>query len=295
MGKAGVRLFGKDLKVTWRTEWETISSRISGLERAANFYQGFMQQDNHSAGKTTLFPQSKDLYGLIESFLTHHKNALPEQAQHCLIRFVDESRTYINTDWKDPFRFIVLITKLLSFQAEFDYVISDTQQRVRSIVERAFTHLQRIIIADSHAKSIWNDTFIAGETECEKLGAAHLLLHGIWAFKTDAKGERTDLVLNEPLDIDQVERTSEGLVLTEWKVVRKASQAEKRMAEALRQARLYSQGIFGGIELSRIRYLVIVSEDRLDKMADIQKDEVIYRHINIAVDPKTPSQSKAKT
>jgi hypothetical protein len=48
----------------------------------------------------------------------------------------------------------------------------------------------------------------------EKLGAAHLLLHGIWAFKVSATGERTDLVPGEKLEITpQVEAASEALVL----------------------------------------------------------------------------------
>jgi hypothetical protein len=33
---------------------------------------------------------------------------------------------------------------------------------------------------------------------CEKLAGVHLLLHGIWAFKVHAAGERTDLVFPQP-------------------------------------------------------------------------------------------------
>src|SRR3989442_569356 len=37
--------------------------------------------------------------------------------------------------------------------------------------------------------------FEAGVPACESLGACHLLAHSVWAFKTSAEGERTDLVL----------------------------------------------------------------------------------------------------
>ena len=63
----------------------------------------------------------------------------------------------------------------------------------------------------------------------QEFGGAHLLLHGIWAFKVHTPEERTDLVLQEPIrDYDEVERAAEALVLTEWKIVRNASQWEEK-------------------------------------------------------------------
>ena len=83
-----------------------------------------------------------------------------------------------------------------------------------------------------------------GETHCEMLGAAHLLSHGIWGFKASAKGERTDLILGEPLtDLSEVESTAEALVLTEWKVVRKSNELQDKAEEALEQAKRYACGV----------------------------------------------------
>ncbi len=60
-----------------------------------------------------------------------------------------------------------------------------------------------------------------GETACEKLGALHLLSHGILAFKAYAPGERTDLILGDRLVIDDdLIAGTEGIVLTEWKRVK---------------------------------------------------------------------------
>jgi hypothetical protein len=171
--------------------------------------------------------------------------------------------------------------------------LSDIQEIARKITERAFVHLQRSIIADASIKQRWNEAFKSGETACEKLGAAHLLLHGIWAFKAHAKGERTDLILGEPLrDISQVESTAEALVLTEWKVVRSDSELETKAEEAYIQAKLYGAGSLAGFELAGYRYLVLVSEDRLRSVPpDRPEKEVIYCHINIPVNPKPPSKS----
>ena len=119
----------------------------------------------------------------------------------------------------------------------------------------------------------------------------HLLLHGIWAFKAFAKGERTDLILGEPLtDLSQVESTAEALVLTEWKVVRSAGEVDKKAEEAYTQAKLYGAGSLAGFELAGYRYLVLVSEDRLKVPPERPEQEIIYRHINIPVNTRVPSK-----
>ncbi len=62
-----------------------------------------------------------------------------------------------------------------------------------------------------------------------------------------------------------------------------------KIKEASKQARLYSSGVLGGIEIANYRYLVMVSE-RMMKMPDNRLEGIVaYRHINIAVNPATPS------
>jgi hypothetical protein len=153
---------------------------------------------------------------------------------------------------------------------------------VRNLVERAFTHLQYSIIADSHVRATWNSAFNEGEAACERLGGTHLLLHGIWAFKTNAPGEPSDLVLGTRLEITpQVERAAEGLVLTEWKVVREPKELTSKAAEAFIQARLYGMGSLAGFELATRRYLVIVSKDRLTMPQSRFEGLVRYQYENV--------------
>jgi hypothetical protein len=134
------------------------------------------------------------------------------------------------------------------------------------------------------------------EPTCEALGSCHLLLHGIWAFKTSAEGERTDLVLHEPLNIatNELQRASVGLVLTEWKRVRRVAELPDRLEQAYRQAKRYRQGILAGFEVASPRYLVIVSENRLEMPPPRQEDEVIYEYRNIAVRPLSPSSERSR-
>jgi hypothetical protein len=170
------------------------------------------------------------------------------------------------------------------------------QEVAKRITERAFIHLNRLIVADEDFQNRWIKAFNNDEPACEKLGAANLLLHGIWAFKAQGKAEQTDLILGEPLRniLTQVESTAEALVLTEWKRVSRPGDLNLNAEQAFIQASIYGDSLLGGIELAGYRYLVLVSEDRLEIPSDRIEREVVYRHINIAVKPSVPSKVSRK-
>ena len=114
--------------------------------------------------------------------------------------------------------------------------------------------------------------------------------HGVWAFKAHGEKGRTDLILNEPLsDTSLIEKTSTALVLTEWKVVKADKDLADKIREAFEQTKLYVSGVLGGIELANYRYLVMVSEKSMKIPSDSIEGTIVYRHINIAVNPDTPS------
>jgi hypothetical protein len=90
-----------------------------------------------------------------------------------------------------------------------------------------------------------------------------------------------------------VEQTAEALVLTEWKTIKGGSDPKEKASEARRQASIYASSVLGGIELKQYRYVVLVSEDRLrEKIEDWPEGEIVYRHINLAVYPASPSGKK---
>ena len=120
----------------------------------------------------------------------------------------------------------------------------------------------------------------------------HLLLHGIWAFKVDAAGARTDLVFQEPAgDLTAAQRYADGLVLTEWKKATEDSQSGQRFDEARLQARRYAQGALAATELTGYRYAVVVSRLQAEIPEDVRDGGIIYRHINVAVAPRVPSRA----
>jgi hypothetical protein len=183
------------------------------------------------------------------------------------------------------------IVALVGLEAEVSYFVADRQAGIRSKTELAFEHLQRSIVVDENVKDRWFEAFKSGEVACEKLGAVHLLSHGIWAFKANAEGGRTDLVYQEPMvNIVTVERSAEGMILTEWKKYEGGSNPTQLAAAARAQVKAYSSGVFGGIELKRTRYIIVVSQDNITLPRDLVENEVTYRHINLAVCPRTPSK-----
>ena len=178
----------------------------------------------------------------------------------------------------------------MSFESELTFHLSGQQERIKARAERAFQHLQQIIVADEDARSKWQAAFNTSEPAVERLGGAHLLWHGVYAFKVVAEKAETDLVFNEPVDLDAAARASEGLVLTEWKVGNEQN-ARSKYDEARAQCDLYSEGALGGFELRSYRYLVLVTKARLKVgfAAEEVASGVTYRRINIAVDPDRPS------
>jgi len=286
--------------LSWRTEWKAISDRIDGLLEAGQFFVQLWRgntSDSYRTVKNDLLPQAREIFGDINKFKDNYRLSLSPEAINSIEKLIERRQVHFKEDF-DAFNqhpidgLKTLLPCLASFRAEFTFKLSNIQEIAKRITERAFEHLKRSIIADESIKARWIAALQSGETACEKLGAAHLLLHGIWAFKAYAAGERTDIILGEPLrDISIIESTAEALVLTEWKVVRSNTEVEEKAEQAYKQAKLYGEGSLAGFELAGYRYLVLVSENMLEKLPqDIKENEVTYRYINIPVNRKTPSK-----
>jgi len=285
--------------MNWITAWDALSARIQGLLDSGSFFFQALHtssEDPYSVRKKVLLIHAEQIFNNLNTFMSDYRSILPPEAYQCIERFLG-SEPINSIDFRPPqqsqVRGIVqlALTALAAFRSEFSYLIADTQAIAWKTTERAFVHLQRSIEVDSEVKGKWRTAFDeGGERECEKLGSIHLLSHGIWAFKVDAIGGQTDLVMNEPLStLSMIENVADCLVLTEWKLVREAQDLQAKIDEALRQAELYSSGALGGIELARYRYLIMVTREKTEMPQDNVRNMITYRHINIAVDPSTPS------
>ena len=89
----------------------------------------------------------------------------------------------------------------------------------------------------------------------------------------------------------RIKRSSDGLVLTEWKRLGKSGDPSKLFELARKQAELYVGGVLGGMELRKYRYAVLVTQNAVAIPNDHEIGDVIYRHINVVVDPEVPSKA----
>jgi len=275
----------------WNVEWNAISARIAALIEAGTYFVRATANGWHDSFGTNqrILQNAHDIRERIGVFQKNHGSQLTEAAKQCLDRFLGEAEPSMTHGEASMHAALI---QLASFRAEFSYLITDTEAVGRSLVIRAFTHLNRSIVADSDFRRRWDVAFCEGELSCERLGACHLLLHGVWAFKASAAGGRTDLVLGTPLsEGEEVRIAANTLVLTEWKVVNDASQTIAKANEAYEQAKRYSSGVLAGFELSSRRYLVLVSGNDLISIPPARiEGSVIYEYVNVPVSPSTPSQ-----
>lgn len=283
----------------WLIDWQALSARIKGLLEAGLFFYNALHnssEDSRSVKKKILLENAEKIFNNLKKFSEKYRAVLPEHAVECLNGFLNKPEFKENSffnpgrNW-EPGNVQFALTSLAAFQSEFNYIIADTQIIARRITERAFIHLQRSIAVDEEVRKKWIDAYNTLETKCEKLGALHLLSHGVWAFKADATKGKTDLILNEPLPpISVIEGAADALVLTEWKLVKSTRELEEKIQEAQKQTEIYNFGILAGVELRNYRYLVMVSEMRMEMPNNTIKGSTEYIHINIAVNPELPSK-----
>lgn len=286
---------------TWQVEWEAVSTCIASLVEAGSFLVASAQvtsADPYQARKV-LVDQAVEIFGLINNFKLKYVSQLPTLAQQRLQAFCDRNAHLFGAGDitrgtpENLYHGLQLYVALLAaFRTEFTYLLSNEKQLlVQSLVDRAFLHLQRSIAADPGFAQKWQEAFEHHETACEKLGGVHLLQFGIYTFKAQSAGEQTDLILGTKFQLTpEIERATEALVLTEWKLVKSAAALSVKIEEAHQQATRYAVGSLAGFELALHRYLVMVSSDILAMPGDRQDGPVVYHHKNVAVRPSLPSQ-----
>ncbi|WP_299771209.1 hypothetical protein [uncultured Tateyamaria sp.] len=280
--------------ISYYTEWAALSARILGLSKTANtFAQNFQRGSQQSESVAeSLNTQCRGILTEVRKFNHRHRANLPGAACEAIDRFVCDSDQLISSTSTSGQLVLAALLQLVAFETEMTFCLSDKSERIRTNSELAFSHLQRLIVADRDYMAKWIDAHKDHETACEKLGAVHLLWHGIWAFKTNAEGGRTDLVFEEPMDLND-HQSALGIVLTEWKRATLNLSIERAFEQAKKQADKYSTGTLAGVELASHRYLVVVAKEGENPKSDFEEGGVIYRHILIQTHPKTPSGGKS--
>lgn len=275
--------------LTYRTAWRSISARTRGLENAAKVHAAFLAINSGSpyGADRELAQHCAGIWDEIKGFRASFRQSLPHAVIRAVDRFATNGGKQIEQNTAgDSLLTRTCIVKLIAIDSEISYCLDDPMERVRSTSELAFMHLQRLIAVDKEYREKWQAAFAKNEPQCERLGGLHLLWHGIWAFKVDATGGRTDLVYQDTLITEKIP-VALGMVLTEWKKV--TGDTQQAYAEAKAQTDQYASGVLAGVELTSHRYLIVVTEQEIDPLPDIVEGSIVYRRINIAVSPRNPS------
>lgn len=312
-------------------EWKLLCVRIEGLESLLNSFlaieKAFLStkknerlECNLNYFKKIITPEFSNIFNAIRQWKEKYESFLSLEINKLVENFLKKDKYYINKDishdWSqcvDKFGQIDNIggsashqiplacqamTSVFALKIQLNALFQNSDFKIRSITELAFAHLCRTIVVDTDVKEKWLAAKDENELACEKLGAIHLLSHGIWAFKANAEGGRTDLIYNEPLDryMNTINRSAQGLVLTEWKKVVKGK-LSTIAEEAREQMKKYSGkgGILGGIELQNTRYIILVVEKTKESLNDHNENGVCYRHVIIETNPDLPSKNNSST
>src|SRR4051812_13855894 len=279
--------------MSWLELWRAISARIEGLVGAGDLMVATFQVDSSdpfNIARGSVVPELNQLREELRRLQRDYGAMLPSDAAAALDRFLQRWGVDHQAMAGGEVHSIRDLVPFAVFRSEFEYLIRDTELEARTLTELAFEHLRRVLAVDFAVRKTWEEAF-KHETRCEKLGAVHLLSHGIWAFKA-AQAGATDLVFGEPIESEEhiIRRTARALVLTEWKCVREASELEEKAEEGRRQAELYATGVLGDLELKKTRYIVLVSEKTLPVPADHEITGVTSRHVILPFNPDTPSK-----
>lgn len=287
----------------WLEQWKLLSARILGVGHAATYLAHSMQRTSSDSYGVSNFLQS-ELTAIYEELNALNKEEnLPERAKTYLSASLENAalKSIVQKSPKPEHP----AAPFIAFAATFEYLIADTDIVIRSRTERAFEHLKRSVAVDAfilkndknneERQTTWQKAYEKGEIVCEKLGAVHLLQHGIWAFKVNGEGGRTDLVYEEsPIDQQSVRSTASNLVLTEWKKVTEKTEkrdVKKIIQDSQKQIGEYSSGVLGGIELKNTHYIILISNQNLELPQEPDPiNSIKYRYINIPVNPDIASK-----
>ena len=271
----------------YQSDWSAIAARISGIARSGDMLAVAFSHSDSDGGVITLIKnQLAHVRVLLRQFLTAHAEVLPDGAKSSISAFLSSADP---TSSSASHRTALILMQLVAVESEVSYYLVNSEKILRDATVVAFRHLQRLIAIDPDITRRWREAFAMNEVACERL-ATHLLWHGILAFKVDSAGARTDLVFGEPItEEDRLVSAARGLVLTEWKLVRRGQTGDDRAEEARHQTVRYATGNLMGTELRSRRFVVLVSDKEIPDLPDITEGVVTWEHIVICVNPTTPS------
>jgi hypothetical protein len=270
--------------MTWISRWKNISTKILQLQEVSRSYFDSINSfgvDHYGIGGSSIIPAARDLFNEVVEM----KKTFPMMPAETLMVIAK-----LEKNFSSHHKFTGIpgvggaMVHLGIFNSEMNFYLKDNETVSKDKVRLAFLHLQRTLIVDPVARNKWLDAFNEGEQALEKLGATHLLSHGLWAFKSCEDNQKKDLVLGSSIRADEVQAVGACLVLTEWKKIQPENIVEKSK-QALSSAKKYSEPPVAGSELKNEKYLIMVSENHINMPASVKEDDIRYVFMNLSINP----------
>ena len=164
-------------------DWVALSARIHGLIESGHLAAELLPPNNDSIG--AMIELGKHAIAAIDNlkYFGATLGKFEADARVAIERFTTQVQPLTSAfgsggSTSNEMRQIYIrqaLVMLAAVETEVSYLLVDHQLAIRSRTERAFEHLQRLIVVDDNVREKWQRAFQAGEPECEKLGAVHLL------------------------------------------------------------------------------------------------------------------------
>ncbi|MBC7372281.1 MAG: hypothetical protein H7326_11985 [Bdellovibrionaceae bacterium] len=270
--------------MTWISRWKIISTQITQIQEVSRSYFDSINSfgvDHYGIGGSSLIPAARDIFAEVVDM----KKSFPMIPRDVIMIIAK-----LEKNFSSHHKFTGIpgvggaMVHLGIFNSEMNFYLKNNETLIKDKVKLAFLHLQRTLIVDADARKKWTTAFNEGEESIEKLGANHLLAHGLWAFKSCDETLKKDLVLGTAIRAEEVQAVGACLVLTEWKKTTPETILEQSKA-AFADARKHSEEPVAGSELKFEKYLILVSENLLSVPASVVEDDVRYVYMNLAINP----------
>jgi hypothetical protein len=141
-----------------RSDWEAMSARIDALVTANHAYLAafIRKSDDPYGGHKELVEEAIEIFEELKAFQGRYRLTLPHNASESLNRLFERRKAHFTRGHVSGFEGLkVLIPAFAATRSAVDYHLRDFSVVARRITERAFIHLQRLIVADSDARQKW--------------------------------------------------------------------------------------------------------------------------------------------
>ena len=189
--------------MSYHQQWGILAARIHALTKAGELYGQLRASNDVYSVYKLLAQQCQRILTLIEQYQSDFQDVLPDELFNCFSDFFsgnDGRNVAVIREKPSKSSALYGLVALSALESEVSFLLSDKQEQIFARSERAFMHLQRLLVVDDTLRGSWRSAFEeSGETKCEKLGAVHLLWHGIFASKRLALPARLISCSRNPL------------------------------------------------------------------------------------------------